>query len=159
MRLSRVVAESHGNIVAVIALGGIAMIFGCGDGKITRYPVTGSVLVDGQTVEGVQIVFIPIEGSEEFLRERPAGYTGPDGKFELTTFGTNDGAPAGDYKVMIRWFPPNPQSAPATRDDRQRAAAVPDRLGGRYANPDETGLTATVPKGGGEIPPFEVQTR
>ena len=147
--------------IAIGLLGLVTLVAanGCGDGKITRYPVTGTVLVDDKPAEGVQVIFIPVEGSDEFMRERPAGYSGPDGTFQLTTFGTDDGAPAGDYQVMLRWFVANPQSAPAERDDRQARAPTPDRLGGRYANPEQTGLKATIPRGGGEIPPFELKSK
>jgi hypothetical protein len=130
--------------------------FGCGDGRIATYPVTGAVTVDGQPAEGVLIVFCPTEGPEEFQSERPFGNTGSGGKFELTTFNPQDGAPAGQYKVMAQWRTKPQQASPEQDPDRQPAAM--DRLGYKYINPETSGLTATVDEGPTELPPFELKT-
>ena len=47
--------------------------------------------------------------------------------------------------------------AGAAAGQRQGTFDQKDRLGGRYSNPDKSELTAHVDKGGGEIPPFELQ--
>ena len=91
------------------------------------------------------------------MRLRPAAETGLDGKFKLTTFETYDGAPAGQYNVMVRWGP-RPQSA-AGEARPERGKRPPDRLRGRYMNPQTSGLTATVEEQATEVPAFELQSR
>ena len=148
----------HWTMSAAVACGLTCLVActGCGDGKIARYPVTGTVLVNGQPAEGVLVVFCPTEGPEEVQRERPFGNTDASGKFELTTFTPQDGAPAGQYKVMARWAAPTrPVSA---EEDPNRQPAAMDRLRYKYINPDASGLTATVEEGPTEIPPFELKT-
>jgi hypothetical protein len=56
----------------------------------------------------------------------PHAIVGADGSFSLTTFVTDDGAPAGAYALTISW-----PAAP-----RQRFASEgPDRLHGRFSDP------------------------
>jgi hypothetical protein len=136
---------------------GLLAFTGCGDGKIARYPVNGKVLVDGKPAAGAMVIFCPIEGSEQLMRERPIGFAGPDGSFQLTTFALNDGAPAGEYKVIARWAAnsPNPQG----NADDERRRTPPDALRGKYFNLDSTPLTATVTKGTNDLPPFELSSK
>ncbi len=135
---------------------GLVTLAGCGDGKIATYPVSGTVKVDGQTAEGAILIFCPTEGSDQFKRERPFGATDASGKFQLTTFLPADGAPAGDYKVMIRWPAPRRTSA---NDDPNRGSDGFDRFNGRYFDPNHSGLTATVAEEPTELPPFELKSR
>jgi len=128
-------------------------ILGCGDGKIVRYPVTGTVKVDGKPVTGAMVVLCPVEGPEELMRERPVGSTGPDGKFLLTTLEKDDGAPAGQYKVLVQWLSGAPQG------DVDRGGGPVDRLRGKYFNLERTPLTATISEGPTDLPPFELMSR
>jgi len=120
---------------------------GCGDGRLETYPVIGSVLVDSKPADGAMVIFCPTTGPEELLRMRPFGFTGPDGKFELTTFDKADGLPAGEYKIIIRW----PTGGAGSRS--------PDRLKGKYMNLEQSQLTATIGPDSGELPPFELKTK
>ena len=132
---------------------------GCGDGQLATYPVTGKVIIDGQPAAGALVIFCPVEGQgpEELERLRPAGETGPDGQYQLTTFETYDGAPAGEYQVMVRWGPRPQQTTDGGRPERGRRP--PDRLRGRYMNPQTSGLTATVEEDATEVPAFELRTK
>ena len=80
----------------------------------------------------------------------PVGTTDASGQFQLRSYEDGDGAPAGEFKVTIVWPAPPPPDATGVFD-------LKDRLGGRYANPQTSKLTAQVAEGGGEIPPFELQ--
>lgn len=141
-------------VTCVCCLTFIAAIAGCGDGKIATFPVSGMVQVDGKPAEGVVVVFCPTEGSEDFLKERPFGNTDAQGKFQLTTFTPQDGAPAGNYRVMINWPAPRPAGG-----DPNRPAAAMDRLGYRYVNPETSGLTATVESQSTEVPAFVLRSK
>jgi hypothetical protein len=142
----------------LICLGFPLVLSGCGDGKIRTYPVTGTVHVDGKPAGGAIVIFCPTDGSAQFKRERPFGTADADGKFGLTTFIAKDGAPAGDYRVMVRW--PAPRKASAASDDSERQSAASfDRFNGKYLNPDQSGLTAKVGDGPTELPPFELKPK
>jgi hypothetical protein len=133
---------------------GVMMITGCGDGKLPLYPVTGKVLVDGKPAAAAMVIFCPIEGSDELLRERPFGITASDGTFQLTTYVKDDGGPAGEYKILAQWL-----SEPSPNADRDRGGGQFDRLNGRYFKLENTPLTATLIEGTNELTPFELRSR
>jgi hypothetical protein len=133
----------------------LVALAGCGDGKIARYPVKGTIRVDGQPVEGALVIFCPVSGPPELQKERPYGRTDAQGIYELRTFEPGDGAPVGDYKVMVRWMGGG-QSQSRGSDDQTGGG---DRLRGRYVNPETSGLTYTVIEGDNDVPPFELKTR
>ena len=54
-------------------------------------------MLDGKPVEGVKVMFHPIDGGARFSY----GVTDVDGKFRLSTFGMNDGALIGRHKVAV----------------------------------------------------------
>lgn len=129
-------------------------IAGCGDGKIGRYAVNGSVNVDGKPAAGVMVIFCPVSGSEELKKMRPFGITEADGKFQLTSVQKADGAPAGQYKVLMQW---PAQSREPSRDGGVQMG--PDRLQGRYMNLEKSQFTVEVKSGTNDLPPFELKSR
>src|SRR3954451_14509686 len=128
---------------------GLLVGAGC-DKKMARYPVHGSVLIDGKPAENAMVIFCPVGGSEELQKHRPFGLTGPDGKFELTTMSKADGSPTGDYKVLIQW-PEVKGTGPGGRP-----MFGDDRLHNRYMNLEKSQLTATIKDGPVDLPPFEL---
>ncbi len=117
---------------------------GCGGGKAHKptHPVEGKVYwQDAATpAAGALVVFRPVGGSaEDWPEGYPRAIVGPDGRFELTTYEEADGAPAGEYAVLITW--PQRTVAPPGDDEGEGAEGeegeeLPDRLGGRYSNPE-----------------------
>ena len=136
------------------ALAALLGLPGCGDdGKIGRYPVNGSVSVDGKAAAGAVTFFCPVGGPPELQKLRPMGVTDTDGKFQLTSFEKGDGAPAGQYKVIIMW----PKSGPPAQDGSVQMG--PDRLQNRYMNLEKSQLTAEVKAGNNDLPPFDLKTK
>lgn len=75
---------------------GIASLLGCGDGRPKRVPVSGQVLIDGKPLTVGFIRLIPDDA-------RPAsGRIGPDGRFTLKTFESDDGVVLGTHPVTVR---------------------------------------------------------
>lgn len=72
------------------------------------------------------------------------GSVKPDGSFRLTTFRPDDGALAGDYKVMVL------QVARKTMPN-DNTRLMPGALDSRYADPSTTDLTATIKPGVNKI--------
>jgi hypothetical protein len=67
---------------------------GCGNQNLSK--VEGVVTLDGVPLSGATVSFMPVG------QGRPAsGLTDGDGYFQLTTFRTDDGALAGDYRVIV----------------------------------------------------------
>jgi hypothetical protein len=111
---------------------------GCGDGRAPTFPVSGQVLVNGKPAEGAFVVFHPKDGGEKEKNvPRPYATTNAEGKFQLTTYEEEDGAPAGNYRVSVVWRP-----VPKSRLE----AEGPDKLKGKYSNPATSGLDAEISK-------------
>ena len=127
-----------------------ALLVGCDDGKIRCYPVSGQVLVDGKPTVGAMVMFVPIGGAENFQRERPYGMTNAQGEYKLTTFNKHDGAPAGEYKVMIRTM------RPKSKEEAERRANSPI-VAKAYRNPNTSGITASVDTGENLLEPFNLE--
>lgn len=77
---------------------GLALVIGAlGCGSVKRYKVEGTVLLDGQPVDGATVTFLP----EDDKTGQPAtAMTDKSGNFKLSTNNV-DGAFAGNYKVTI----------------------------------------------------------
>jgi hypothetical protein len=143
--------------MCLFAVSWLIALNGCGDGKIKRYPVTGTVMVDGKPAEGALVFFCPVDPKPELENLRPFGTTDATGTFELTTIEENDGAPAGQYKVLAKW----PQPMPAADDGRDGRGTPlgPDRLKNKYYNLGSTPLAATIEEQSNELPPFELSAK
>lgn len=153
MRPKRKLIRARFAFTLALLAAGPLMLAGCGDGKIARYPVKGKVVVDGKPAQAAIVIFCPEKtGDAEFERQRPFSQTDAEGNYQLRTFEAGDGAPAGNYKIMVRWTAPLPGQSPA-------GDGMTDRLRNRYTNPDQSGLTYTVVEGQNEVPPFELTTK
>jgi hypothetical protein len=130
------------------------LVAGCsgakGPAKKVCYPVKGQLVVQGKPAEGALVILQPKDNPNvaEWSEGFPRATTGTEGKFELGTYADTDGAPAGDYVVLVSWTPPNPQN---------EETSLPDRLGGRYSDPATSKLTAKVEPRPTELPPINIQ--
>lgn len=129
---------------------GAALPAGCGGGSGPAVvPVSGKVLVDGKPAAKARLAFKPL-GDRDPSAPPTIAITEDDGTFRPTTILSHDGAPAGDYAVSVTW--------PAIKVDYGEEVEGADRLRGKYASPEGSGLKAVVKAGGGELPTFELTT-
>ena len=138
---------------------------GCGksddSGHAKTYPVSGTVTVNGKPVEGATVTFHQTSGTGTSI-----GATDSSGKYTLSTFASNDGAPPGQYKVSIAKYdasakgptttgPPPGQLASGDLDMTRDlevggggaaggSAGPKSLLPDKYANQLSSGLIATV---------------
>jgi len=151
----------------LIVLLAFPLLVGCGDDLLPTYPTTGTVTKGGKPIEGASVMFFPQGGSQQFQElVPPRGMTGPDGEFTLSTYGVEDGAPAGVYKVTVTWNEapsgyrpkPGPHDFPEDDDEGEQVVGsdAPDRLRGQYGDAATTPLTATVVEGENQLPPFDL---
>ena len=136
--------------------GGLLGAVGCAgppDDRVPTQPATGRVTVAGKAAPGALVTLHPAGGGLH-----PRGTAGADGTFTLSTYEQGDGAPAGDYRVTVVW--PDPDFKPRTPGEVEELRAggqAPDKLRGRYAGPESSGLTATVGPGPNELGPLELK--
>lgn len=120
----------------------------CKKSSAKLYPVKGKVLFKDQPAEGAQIAFLPKgEENAQFRGARPSAMVKTDGSFEIQTYPHGAGAPAGEYAVLISWFPP--------RDENPNANAK-NKLPLKYGDPSNPVLQATVKEGENTLEPFKL---
>ena len=117
----------------------------CSKGGPQLHPVEGKVLFQEQPAEGASVVFVPVASTGSELLQ-PSGAVRSDGSFSLETYPHGKGAPPGDYKVVVMWFPPN---ARELDNPKNKAPA-------KYSDATTTPLTATIKEGPNTLQAFQL---
>ena len=112
---------------------------------LNRFPVTGSVLVDGEPATGVVVRLFRDGQPGATNADTPLAVTRQDGTFAMSTNGDGDGAVPGNYRVTFTWKESN---SPTSKD----------RLGGRYTGLKESKVDVEVRSEPTQLPPFELQS-
>lgn len=135
----------------------VAVLTGCGDGRPARWPVGGSVLVDGKPAAGAIVVLHPVAGSVAAGAEqiRPTATCERDGSFVVGTWELADGVPTGRWKATVQWFVSDSAS---DESDPETAHLETDRLGGVYADLETTPLVVEVADAAVTLRPFDLKS-
>jgi hypothetical protein len=121
------------SIAVVSALLVLCVVVGCGDGRPTRVPVSGQVLIDGRPLTHGYVQFAPADSRAS------TGGLDADGRFVLTCFEMGDGAVTGKHKVTvmgqeaigqetIKWHAPKKYASAATSGLEQEITGPTDSL-------------------------------
>lgn len=126
-------------LAGLILTSAVASMAGCSQTPAV-VPVTGKVLYNGKPLPFGTVMFQPEQG------QAAQGEIQPDGSFQLSTYGPNDGAVPGHHKVSVRCF--SNQKAGADGGD----AGAPGRLliPQQYTRFGMSGLSADVVAGSTE---------
>ena len=140
---------------------------GRSDGPLL-YPVRGKVAYQGQPAAGATVILRRQDPEPNTTPLVPAGQVDDEGSFSVAVDERGDGAPAGKYAVLIQWrqrvqgsAEPKPASRPAMKKGRRAVSIdkpelIPDRLEGRYMNPDTTPFHVEVKPGENNLEPFDL---
>src|SRR5262245_25690956 len=142
-------------------------VSGCGGGQ--KFNKVEGVLKwkDGTPIEGAQVTFHPVKESGM----KANGLTGKDGRFELTTKNSGDGAQTGEYLVTVTKNPPTegkggaPSSAQPGKDydplkmmkeqykkqEKREAPKEKNPIPKTYADPKGTPLKWTIEPGTNQV--------
>jgi hypothetical protein len=112
-------------------------------------PVTGTVTIDGQPATNTTVQFIPTGSA---AATSSGGATDSSGKYQLRTAHNGEGAPVGEYRVVISKLKRKDGSDfPLDSPEGPMDAGADESLPPQYSDPQKTKLTAKVPSGGGTI--------
>lgn len=129
--------------LAVLALTSVC----CASNK-EIYPVSGKVFYKGVPATGAA-VFLQRRGGDSMNEHLMMGIVQEDGSFEIVCGALGKGAPPGDYNVLIEW-------KSVAGQGKGRSQHGPDRLNGRYADPQKPLLHATVKAENNDLPALEL---
>ncbi len=133
--------------LVVLAWGAISLGRGHGGPeRLPVFPLTGTLVIEGQPAAGAAIVLYP---EDESISARPRASVGDDGTFAVTTYEPGDGAPPGEYKVTVEWRRP-PDGHAGGGDD----LPPPNVLPAAYSNPRTTPLVVAVEETENDFPPI-----
>jgi hypothetical protein len=88
------------------------------------------------------VVFRPLKDADakHWSGGFPRGRVAADGSFQLTTYEDGDGAPEGEYAVLIEW----PKKGPGKDGEEMSEEDEEDRLEGAYSSADNPRFRAVV---------------
>jgi hypothetical protein len=127
------------------ALLGIAPAGGCSKvepNRVVVHPVTGQVTFDGRAAAGAFVVFHSKSADANF--PAPRAQVDRQGSYALTTYRSQDGAPAGEYVLTVELRPivaANGEFEPG-----------PNILPPRYSQPQTSKIVVRVVAGANVIP-------
>jgi hypothetical protein len=130
-------------LVIAIAFGAMQGCSGGSEDRPELFPVKGAAKYNGQSMTGGCVSLVPVTHDSR-VKIPPFGLVDEDGVFQITTYETGDGAPAGDYSVTVSW----------SDDDVDSPS---DLFKGRYRNPKKPVAKFTVKEGANEIPLIDLK--
>lgn len=130
-------------VVRWIFLTAFVPLLGCSDAAEEPFrkevsSVTGQVVVDGVPVPPTEPLMVKCHNLTGVDQEHPtfsSALTKEDGKFEISTYESGDGVPAGDYVLTFMWGKMNLMAA---------SYGKPDQLKDKYADPEKSEVKFTV---------------
>lgn len=114
--------------------------FGCSR-ESGQVHVTGTVKIDGQPADGVQVNFWSADASSASRNKYGSATTGPGGRFELKSF-SEKGIESGEYKVTFSRLIANGKVV----TDPKKQPNGRESLQDKYTAQDATDVTARVSK-------------
>jgi hypothetical protein len=139
----------------------LILLFCAGCAEKTPYDVvyvTGTVLLDGEPVDGVSVTFSPVDHNEGHAA---GGVTNAQGVFKLTTGGVaiDRGAEPGTYHVSLSKVKGVDKTFPE-EDAGLVFTVLEDQLPMKYKSPQTSGIEpVTVVKNGKNEFRFELSTK
>lgn len=156
-------------ICLTILSAGFAFLAGCGSSggreKRPTFPVTGSVFGSGKPLVGAIVTLHPAGATispDSWGYGYPRAIVQADGKFIASTYADSDGAPAGDYVLLIQLLAPcvePPEDDPDADLDEDQKPSQPlcDKFQGQYSQPTLSKWKVTVESKPLEIPRIELR--
>jgi hypothetical protein len=129
---------------------------GCGEpaaetGPVEVVPVTGQVIYDGKPAAGVRVTLVPMDAPNlPRIPQYANGVTDAEGKFKLTTYAKDDGAPEGGYQVVLDGSKPHDVNNVGDEESEDT-----DLFKGWY-DAMHSNLKVRIAKGKGDLPPFKI---
>lgn len=126
----------------------LGFLAGCGEDVPTEevpplQPVSGTVTVDGEPVQGVAITFVPTTGTGNGAY----GATDASGKYDLQYRTGEPGIPAGEYMALFTKVV-QPDGSPIPEGQTAADVNAVDMIPDRYRQMDGADRRVTVPQGG-----------
>ena len=132
-----------------VGLFGVALLSvalaGCSEAQPDRtpvFPAKGIITFKGEPISGALVALHPKTPTAG--TPNPRANVGKDGAFQVSTYVTADGAPAGDYTLTVLWYKPIKNGADVV--------SGPNVIPAKYANPNTSDLVVSIKQGENDLP-------
>lgn len=127
-----------------------SLMIGCAEKstELPVFPLQGTVMHKGKPLANALVALHPVNPTDPRATTCRAT-TGADGKFTISTYNANDGAPAGEYKVTIECY--------QLKGSGSSLEPGPNILPAKYSQPSTTDLSVQVAEGSNNSPTFELK--
>jgi tetratricopeptide (TPR) repeat protein len=119
--------------------------------RVSVHLAQGQAFFNGKPMPNATVVLEPVWTKEPKF-PKPRAVIKDDGTFILATYGKDDGAPAGEYKVSVQWFVKTDN-----RPEIEGGTLPQNVLPAKYANPESSGLNVEIKEGTNIIPPLQLK--
>jgi hypothetical protein len=123
------------------------MLAGCkqGESRVPTFPASGQLLAaNDKPIANALVVLHPVDINSEAPKSRAT--TDADGKFQLTTYITGDGAPEGDFIVTVeQWLRDDPNEAPS------------NKIPGTWSRPESSQIRIAILKSANQLAPIRLR--
>ncbi len=136
----------------------LVTLFGCdSNDRFGTFKTEGMVTLNGKPLSDAHVWLLPKGKNHQDaeLVVRPQGRTGRDGKFVLTTYLQDDGAPAGEYDAIVLHGENDPDASSEDATAKTGKIAVPMK----YKDAKTSGLLVTIKKGDANVIPLDLKTK
>jgi hypothetical protein len=127
-------------------LGALVTLGGCGrsdTGREPTFPTRGAITFEGKPIGGAFLALHPRNPSPAGVPSSTA-HVLPDGTFELSTYESGDGAPAGNYIVTVQWH--------KLMKNHGDFVPGPNLLPRKYSSPDTSNIVIEVAAAANVLP-------
>ena len=135
----------------------IATSIGCSKSRDSNqlpvFPVSGHLIVNGQTPSGAFVVLHPKSGTGTAPNGEvvhPRATVKPDGSFVVGTYGADDGAPSGEYSVTVEW-------RKIVRSSDGSPVLGPNVVPVKYARPQSSPVSIKIAEKSNELDPIKLK--
>ena len=130
----------------------LTALAGCADGRAKTHPVTGQVLYNGLPLKGVDVAFHPVDPKNN-TGYPPHATTDENGKFTLTTYLKDDGAPAGEFQVAIAFAVEKVGGDEGNDQSKRLVFQVPEK----YQRKETSGITVALKSESNALEPLKLE--
>jgi hypothetical protein len=115
--------------------------------RLPVFPTKGQVTFQGRPAAGALVVLHPKVATPQNESIRPRAYVKEDGTFELSSYESSDGAPVGDYAVVLVW----PKTIKSANGE---AGPGPNVLPPKYARAETSPTVIKIAEGPNQLQPI-----
>jgi hypothetical protein len=123
-----------------------------GSSREPVFPTRGQVFYQGKPVPHALVVLHSLE-KKEGQQVRPHGFVDQEGRFTLTTYDPEDGAPPGEYAVTVEWWLVKSANKAQEGEDPPPLNYLPTR----YSKAQTSGIRVRITEGNNDIPTIHLR--